>query len=476
VTAFRPSTYYDLTRVALPLSPTGQPLQKALATAPTTDTIRGFDSNLRTPYVQNWNMSVHRVLPADLNLDVRYVGNKGTKLIRGTNLNEVNIFETGILDAYKAIASGGESALMDQIFKGINLGTGVINGTTVRAGAGLRTNSSTRAYFANGDVGDFATYINTTTQNTGSTIPGGLLRRAGLPANYIVANPQYVAANYTSNFANSNYHALQLDLSKRFAQGWQLGSNFTWSKSLGEEEGSGQEMLDSYRNGRDRHQDKRLLSFDRKFVFRNSGSVELPFGPGKLFLKESHGILARVFERWQISPIINITSGSPFTFTSGVASLNSAGDNTATLVGAMPNKGTVTRVADGVVYFPNLKQVADPSIARLTTAQALNTRSTLLAIADSSGNLLLVNPEPGVLGNLAALYGRGPVSWRFDVNLVKRVRIGEQKEFEFRLDAIDVLNSPQFGNPDAEISSTTFGRITTATGNRILVLGARINF
>ena len=83
----------------------------------------------------------------------------------------------------------------------------------------------------------------------------------------------------------------------------------------------------------------------------------------------------------------------------------------------------------------------------VTTAQQLDTRSTMLAITDTSGNLLMVNPEPGVLGNIRPLSGRCPVSWRFDVNLVKRVRIGERKEFEFRMDAIDVLNSPMFNTP-----------------------------
>jgi hypothetical protein len=184
-----------------------------------------------------------------------------------------------------------------------------------------------------------------------------------------------------------------------------------------------------------------------------------------------------VLERWQISPIINIQSGTLFSFTSGSATINQLGDNTPMLVGTMPSSGTVTRVADGVVYFPNLKQTTDPQALRLTTAQALNTRSTLLAITDSSGNLLLVNPEPGVLGNLAPLYGRGPSQLRFDVNLVKRIRIGERKEFEFRADAIDILNTPQFGTPENDINSNgTFGRITTAGGNRIIVLGARINF
>jgi hypothetical protein len=148
-------------------------------------------------------------------------------------------------------------------------------------------------------------------------------------------------------------------------------------------------------------------------------------------------------------------------------------------MGEVPTTGTVTRVTDGVIFFPNLKQIADPGIRSITTSQQLDTRSTLLAITDASGNLLMVNPAPGVLGNLRPLSGRGPLSWRFDVNLVKRVRIGERKEFEFRMDAIDVLNSPIFNAPataDLDISSITFGRITSAGGNRIVVLGARINF
>ena len=53
----------------------------------------------------------------------------------------------------------------------------------------------------------------------------------------------------------------------------------------------------------------------------------------------------------------------------------------------------------------------------------------------------------------------------FDVNLIKRVRLGETKEFEFRIDAVNILNHPNFGDPDTNINSTTFGRITALSGN-----------
>jgi len=101
---------------------------------------------------------------------------------------------------------------------------------------------------------------------------------------------------------------------------------------------------------------------------------------------------------------------------------------------------------------------------------------TLFAIADSSGNIILANPAPGQVGSLGYRALQGPGSFTLDVDLVKRVRIGEGKEFEFRVDAIDVLNTPRFGNPTTAINDTNFGRITSASGNRIVVLNARINF
>ena len=60
--------------------------------------------------------------------------------------------------------------------------------------------------------------------------------------------------------------------------------------------------------------------------------------------------------------------------------------------------------------------------------------------------------------------------------LAVRVAIDENKEFEVRIDAINVLNRPNFGNPNLNINSTSFGRITSATGARTFTINARVNF
>ena len=134
------------------------------------------------------------------------------------------------------------------------------------------------------------------------------------------------------------------------------------------------------------------------------------------------------------------------------------------------------RIQNGVIVFPKLRQAPDPSIAKLTTLQNLNQRSTLMAIADASGQVLLVNPAPGTLGTMQPNYLTTPNFFRFDANLIKRFRLREGMNFELRLDAIDVLNSPQFTSFDMNINSPTFGRSNASIGERLFVAGVRVNF
>jgi hypothetical protein len=473
-TTFTSDNSLNLTNIQLPLQPMGKPLD----VVPLTDRSQpalAFQNNLRTPYVQNWNLTLQRAFPGDMTLDVRYVGTKGTKLLRTVNINEDNIFENGILQAFQTTQAGGNSALLDRIFTGFNLGTGTINGRTVTASAALRSFSTTRVMLANNEVGTFADFLNTQDVNGER---GALLRFGGLPENWIVVNPQFAGAYFVGNFSNSTYHSLQINANKRFSSGWTLLSNYTLSRTLGDEEGSSQDLLHSYRTSRNRHVDKRVLGFNATHVFRNSGSWDLPFGPNRKFFSGSTGALARAVEGWQIGAIFNVFSGPPIGLSSGITSFNQFIYDTPTLVGALPKStGHVKRTDNGVVYFDSLQQVQDPAIAGLTASQSLNRRSALKAIADSTGRLIAVNPAPGTIGTLSPSYLQGPGYFRFDANLIKKFRIRENKEFLVRGDAINVLNTPAFDSPVTDINSTDFGRIIqTISLPRIIALSMRLNF
>ena len=63
-----------------------------------------------------------------------------------------------------------------------------------------------------------------------------------------------------------------------------------------------------------------------------------------------------------------------------------------------------------------------------------------------------------------------------DFDLVKRIKIAERKEFELRVDAINVLNHSVWANPTLDINSANFGRISNKTGNRTFAINTRLNF
>jgi hypothetical protein len=475
---YNQAAYLDLRGARLPLTPQGVPLE----TIPVTDRsqiVRVFDQGLRTPYIQNWNATLQREVGKGMVVEARYVGSKATKLLRGADVNERNIFENGILDAYLVTQAGGNAPLLDRIFNGLNIpGLGVVNGSSIRGSAALRAISLGQGYLAGNNVATFAEYLNANTAFT--NVRGGLLRRAGLPENFVVANPQFSSARLTGNYANSSFHSLQLEFSKRFSNGWTFQGNYTFSKALGEEDGDGDSLNLSYRSSRDRRLDKKLLGFHRTHVARTSGTYELPMGPGKLLFGNARGFWARLLERWQVGNIINLFSGDPITITSGRASFNSfnAASTPATAVADLgKNLGSIVRTGRGVSYFSGLQQVRDPYVARITAANGIQASSTMQAIADASGRLLLVNAEPGSPGTMGVGFFEGPGAVRFDLNLVKRIRMTERLTLELRGDAISALNKPNFSNPNTDINSVNFGRITsTSDGNRIMVVSARINF
>src|SRR5581483_5830875 len=181
----------------------------------------------------------------------------------------------------------------------------------------------------------------------------------------------------------------------------------------------------------------------------------------KYFLTGGPGWLSRVVENWTLGGIFGWGSGAPLNILASTSSFTQSNTNTPVLVGNFPKSmGQVTKLKNGVTYFAGLQQVVDPGVAGVTTQQGLNSQFSNRAITDAGGKLLLVNPSPGTLGTLGQMWIEGPRNIRLDANLDKRIRITETKDFELRLDAINVLNHPNFDNPiTLDINDPNFGRI-----------------
>ncbi|HTX39911.1 MAG TPA: carboxypeptidase-like regulatory domain-containing protein [Bryobacteraceae bacterium] len=472
-----PSTYQNLGQISLPLPVPSTP---PMATIPindnnsSTQSIDVADSGWKRGYVQNWNASLGRQIGKGVVLDVRYVASKGTKLTQGTNVNEVNIFENGILNAFNTTDAGGNAALLNQIFNGLNIpGVGVVNGTTLTGSQAMRQSTTLQSYLLNNNVGGFANFLASNTFVTG--IRGGLLLNGHLPANFVVVNPQLGTADLVGNYGNSTYNSLQTEVNKHFQGGFQIQGSYVRSKTLGSYDGNTQNEVSNFLTLRNEHLSKQLLSYDIPNLWRTSGIWDLPFGPGRSLLGSSHGVVSHLVEKWQTAVIFNKQSGTPTSFSNSAGDTFNGNASTDMQWGPLPS-GSVQKVGNNVVYFNGLTQIPDPSIKNIPSS--LQSLSTLYAIQGANGQLLMSNPVPGLLGSMNQAAYRGLGSFTLNMQLSKAVTINRERNITLRVraDAINLLNRPIWGTPNLNIDSTSFGQITTATGNRSVVLGARLEF
>ena len=476
---YNPTSYLNMANISLPIPQQFAPLSADPINGSRSDTLSIYATNRVSPYVQNINMDIQRQVSRTLTVDVAYVASKGTHLYGGRNLNSVNInaaaANTTFLQAFKDTATGKDSPYFDALLKGINIGGGAstVNGTSETGSAALRQNSTTRGYLATGQVGSLANYFETT--NLAGVGGGGLYTQNGFPQNYFVLNPQFAAVNMYDSSLNSTYHSMQVQVTNRQFHGMTNQFTYTYSHALDISDG---DATVTPRDPNHINLEHGRAGFDRTHVLTATGTYTLPFGPNRTFFGGSPAWTQRLIENWGVGGIFSFSTGAPLTFTAPIASLWQTGTaNTPVALQSIPtNTGKLTFVGNGVTYFPGWSQVKDPSIASLTSLNSVNTSSTNFAIQDASGNIVLQNSSPGAVGNVGRNTITGPNVLGFDVNAIKRVRITEGKEFEFRLDVVNVLNHPNFSNPTTNINSTSFGQITSASGARRFTVNARVNF
>jgi hypothetical protein len=359
-----------------------------------------------------------------------------------------------------------------------------VDGTTLTGSQALRNYLVTNTMIANGSVGALANFFNTTATGTG--VNGGLLAHAGLPQNFIVVNPQFGSVFMIDNNGNSTYNAFQAHVTKRLTHGVTGQFAYTFSKTLG----------DSplfVRDQRDLSLSKSLLSIDRPQLFQWNLSWDLPVGSKRALLGNAPHWVNTIVGGWQIASAFQWQSGVPLSFTAGgtapgtwVSTLSYMASNTANLVGPLPSTLSQVQKGNGFVqYFPGLTVKPAP-LPDFGGDPTLAGRFTNMEVVNSSGQAVLTNPDPGTTGNTAYyLPGlRGPSLMGFNASASKIFRITEAKSITLRADAINLLNTPQWGySPNSgtigittNIDSTSFGRISSASGNRMITFYVRFDF
>ena len=471
--------YLDMTKLGaiVPVPVSVKPMQP-IPIEDRSVSLTAFDANYITPYIQNITMAVTRNVGRNLTIDARYIGTLGRKLYDTVPLNSPNFLYNGLKEAFDAARAGDESALLDQMFQGINIaGTGLTGAEQLRRA----TASSIRNNLANGNYSALATTLSTLNYSKAgginSTLPdippntlGAVLRLNKFPENFIKTNPQFNGATLQTNMGNTNYHSLQGQATLRPMAGVSLQASYTWSKLLGRAAG--------YTNPVDRAGDYTIQNGDRRHDFRTNGTFELPIGPNQLLAGNSSGVLARIIEGWQMSWIVDLASGDASSITAqSMLYANGVPD----VVGNFDPSAGHVQWQDGALagnYFGDAYQrVKDPQCANIAPILVSNNLCTLSAIADKSGNIVLQNPKPGTRGSLGQNVIELPGVWSLDTSMGKSFRISESKKLNFRMDATNILNHPQPSSPDLNINgSNPFGNIATKTGQRQFQLQVRFEY
>ena len=127
-------------------------------------------------------------------------------------------------------------------------------------------------------------------------------------------------------------------------------------------------------------------------------------------------------------------------------------------------------------YLDDLQKfTAMPSAGLLDLA----TRFDNLAPGSSSdaSQVVFKNPQAGTIGSLGLSSISGPRNYNVDFSALKRTRIAENMNVEFRAEIFNLLNTVNFDNPDTNINSASFGRISNTVGRpRLMQFALRLNF
>jgi len=285
--------------------------------------------------------------------------------------------------------------------------------------------------------------------------------------------PNVQAFTYETSLGNAEANAGSVRLRKRLANGFSIGGIYTFSKSLddassigaGATVGSGSAGLGAggtgaggggttasagsgansvAQNPSDLSAERGLSSFNQTHRFTADYLWELPFGHDKKWLIGNTPWRA-IFGDWQWSGDWTIASGLPFT--------PRYVDQSEELEG-----GTSGTVRPNIVPGQSI-QLSHPTVAEWFNTAAFAQPLKTSPYGDARRNSII-----------------GPGSKVFDMALTRVIPLNESRVLEFRAQATNVFNIPNYSSIDASVTSPTFGRVTGVGSMRRITMTARFRF
>jgi hypothetical protein len=263
----------------------------------------------------------------------------------------------------------------------------------------------------------------------------------------------YNSIRETDNVASSIYNSLQVSWSRRFNRGFGFGVAYTLSKSM--DDGSAQR--DIIPNTYDAHNLWGQSDFDVRHIMVINYIYELPF------FKAQNTLVGKVLGGWQISGITQFQTGTPNSVATG---------NDYAGVG---QDGSMS--GGGQFWIQN----GTPNIVHQIAANGSGDAKYWFQTTDSSGNLLWTQPAKNTFNTQSSGFRNSihnPGFENFNAGLFKSFKFTEKTGAQFRAEAFNLLNHPNWGSASFNPTNlSTFGKITSKTGDvRNLQLSIRLFF
>jgi hypothetical protein len=276
--------------------------------------------------------------------------------------------------------------------------------------------------------------------------PNGPTENATLQARRPIQGFQEIQIAYGGG--KGDYHALQVKVERRYSRGLYLLNSFTWSRARDNASGhlEVQNGDNSRVNFRNVEADFGRSGYDQPFNNTTSFVYELPFGRDRRFASSLNPVLEGILGGWRVVGINTMTSGVP---------VNLSYSPSATF-----------SVSGSPTYRPNL--LGDP----LTPSDQRTITNYL-----NPATVEIPTDRTQPFGNAPRNAARAPSFYQFDLGLHKSFALGSQdRRLEARVEAFNLFNKTNFGSPDGNRSSTTFGRISTTYPARQIQLGVKLYF
>jgi hypothetical protein len=399
-------------KTAFPTS-AGSPLScgDGIGSDPSPCNLLGVDPNLKTPYVENYNLGIQHQFGTNLSLEIGYVGNHGARL---TGFNEIN---------------------------------------QPAAGAGWCLNALTAAQQADQCKGFVAP---TTVAGYQTLIAGGINGQAAQEARpYFAKFPYFGYINYMSNSDHSYYNSLQATLTKRMSHGLSFMAGYTYAHGLDNgslnrfgllPENAAVGAAGEYGNS----------DFDVRHRLTLTATYNIPGIKG----------YGQVLEGWQINAIANIQSSQPWLVNDAGDNFAGTNDNTdrwdfsgnpssfqSTANGIPyctgPSNCTVTSTITGQTGSPlaNSSTLWGDCLTQAGSAAKMATLLTVGCFASANGSGVMTPNALGSFGNMGRNIFRDSGFRDLDFSVFKTFTWKERYSAQFRVEVFNILNHPIYANP-----------------------------